>query len=92
GSSKIVLYSGSTTMVKTLEATAADLATGQEVVITGSENSDGTVTAQRIQLGVSLPQGAAPGSSTGTSAGGSPGAAGTGGTGAGAATSTTAAQ
>ena len=50
GSSKIVLLSESTTINKAAEGTKDDLKTGEQVVIFGSENSDGSVTAQNIQL------------------------------------------
>lgn len=50
GSSKIVLFSNSTTINKASEATTADLTVGQKVTVFGMANSDGSVTAQNIQL------------------------------------------
>lgn len=51
GSTKFVLYSGSTTIRKSAEGTSADLVAGENVVVTGSVNSDGSITATQIQLG-----------------------------------------
>jgi hypothetical protein len=56
GSSKIVLISGSTTISKTEEASPADLTTGEDVIVFGTTNDDGTVTATRIQLGADQAQ------------------------------------
>lgn len=50
GSSKIVLVSDKTTINKASEAQKADLKTGETVAVFGSENTDGSVTAQNIQL------------------------------------------
>jgi len=50
GSSKIVLVSEKTTINKAESATKTDLAVGQTVAVFGSDNSDGSVTAQNIQL------------------------------------------
>jgi hypothetical protein len=68
GSTKIVLVSGSTTVAKTQPGTMADLTPGQTVIVTGTSNTDGTVTATRVQVGATLPniqgapgQGTAPG-------------------------------
>jgi hypothetical protein len=50
GSTKIVIVSGSTSINKAAQATIADLTTGQKVAVFGQTNSDGSVTAQSIQL------------------------------------------
>ena len=50
GSSKIVLLSTSTTINKADQATVSDLKVGQRVAVFGQDNSDGSVTAQNIQL------------------------------------------
>ncbi len=50
GSSKIVLLSDNTQINKAAEATKEDLKAGEKVAVFGQENSDGTVTAQNIQL------------------------------------------
>ena len=50
GSSKIVILSEKTEINKADTATKADLKIGEKVAVFGSENSDGSVTAQNIQL------------------------------------------
>lgn len=50
GSSKIVNFSGSTKIVKTSSGAASDLTTGTTVAVFGTTNSDGSVTAQNIQI------------------------------------------
>lgn len=50
GSSKIVLVSDKTQINKADTATRSELVTGQKVAVFGQENSDGSVTAQSIQL------------------------------------------
>ena len=50
GSSKIVFVGASTTVEKPATSTFADLLTGQQVVVMGQTNSDGSVTAQNIQV------------------------------------------
>lgn len=50
GSSKIVNFSSSTKISKTDTASASDLKTGQKVAVFGTTNSDGSVSAENIQL------------------------------------------
>lgn len=50
GSSKIILLTDTTTFSKSAEGSKSDLKTGEKVVVIGSENSDGSVTAQNVQL------------------------------------------
>jgi hypothetical protein len=51
GSSKIIVYSTSTKINKTTEGSTSDLKTGEQVIVIGTENTDGTVTAQSISVG-----------------------------------------
>lgn len=50
GSSKIVLFNDKTQINKAAQGSVSDLTTGTQVAVFGSSNSDGSVTAQNIQL------------------------------------------
>jgi hypothetical protein len=80
GNTKIVFYSDSTTISESKDVSSDALTVGEDVTVAGSTNTDGSVTAARIQLGT-VPggppnQGAAPGGATGGATGGASGAAG----------------
>lgn len=50
GSTKIVILSGTTQINKAEKANKSDLTVGQKVAVFGITNSDGSLTAQNIQL------------------------------------------
>lgn len=50
GSSKIVFFSGSTSISRQAEGSASDLSEGTSVLVTGATNADGSITAQSIQI------------------------------------------
>jgi hypothetical protein len=50
GSSKIIILSDKTVVNKTSVASVSDLKVGEKIAAFGQENSDGSVTAQNIQL------------------------------------------
>jgi len=66
--SKIVIVSNSTKINKTSEGSRSDLTTGSQVTVIGSENSDGSLTAQNISVGAGLFQGMPDGNQSGQNA------------------------
>lgn len=51
GSTKIVILSDQTAINKSSEGSKSDLKTGESVTVFGTENSDGSITAQNISIG-----------------------------------------
>ena len=62
GSSQIVFYSPTTQIMKSTSGSAADLAAGTNVMISGSTNADGSLTANSIQIRPAGMTGGTPGS------------------------------
>ncbi len=56
GGSKVIVYTNDIKVDKTTEGAIADVVTGTNITTFGSE-SNGTVVAERISVGVSVPQG-----------------------------------
>jgi hypothetical protein len=57
GSSKIVFYSDTTEFSKFAQGSINDVKTGDSVMINGKTNSDGSITAQTIQIRPTMPTG-----------------------------------
>ncbi|HEY3374782.1 MAG TPA: hypothetical protein VGK02_06945 [Candidatus Aquicultor sp.] len=58
GSTKIVMLSGTTSISKFAKGTKTDIKKGERVMAFGKENSDGSITANMVQIGGPRPQGA----------------------------------
>jgi len=55
GSSRIVLYSASTEVSKFAAGTIDDVAVGKTIMVNGKTNTDGSITAQSIQIRPPMP-------------------------------------
>jgi hypothetical protein len=55
GSTKIVFFSGSTQISKATEGTMDDIEIGKQIMVSGDQNSDGSLTAKTIQLSPHYP-------------------------------------
>jgi len=49
GGSKIVFFSGSTKILKTTDGSIDDIGMGEQIMVSGEQNSDGSYTTQTIQ-------------------------------------------
>ncbi|MFZ2205023.1 MAG: hypothetical protein WAV23_00315 [Minisyncoccia bacterium] len=50
GSSKIVFYTDKISVEKNVSGTSSDLVVGKQISVTGTTNSDGSITAQSVQI------------------------------------------
>jgi len=55
GSSHVVLITPATTVQKSVNGTLSDIAVGSVIFVTGSTNSDGSISASSIQLRPAMP-------------------------------------
>jgi hypothetical protein len=58
GGSKIIFLDSNTKITKSVDGTAADLVTGEQVSISGAANADGSINAQSVQIRSNIASGA----------------------------------
>jgi hypothetical protein len=56
GGSKVIVVTDTTKVLKSVTGVKSDVKTGSSVVIMGTQNSDGSITAETLQLRDGLPQ------------------------------------
>ncbi len=56
GSTRFVFFSPSTKISKSVDGTISDVAAGKQISVTGTANSDGSMTAQSIQIRPNIPR------------------------------------
>ena len=56
GGSKIIFFSDTTAVSKTVDAKINDVAVGEHISVVGTANSDGSVTAKNIQIRPAMPE------------------------------------
>lgn len=57
GSSQLVILPGSAAVTKSVSGSASDITAGETVMIQGTPNSDGSITAQTVQIRPTMPSG-----------------------------------
>lgn len=56
GGSKIILFSDKTVINKASQGAKTDLKVGEQITVFGTQNQDGSITAQNVSIGVRAPQ------------------------------------
>lgn len=56
GSSKVIFFSPSTSVLKSASGSVQDLSSGTQVMVVGTSNQDGSISAQSIQVRPNIPQ------------------------------------
>ncbi|MDO8555201.1 MAG: hypothetical protein Q7R75_01395 [bacterium] len=56
GSSKIIFFSDTTKIMKSVDGVSADMTIGEQISVNGTPNQDGSISAQSIQIRPNFPQ------------------------------------
>ncbi len=54
--SKIVFYTNKTSVIKTIDGKVSDLVVGEQISVNGTANTDGSISAQSIQIRPAMPK------------------------------------